>query len=55
MSALVYKVFRMRVTAQYHQWMSELAARERLTMSQLADHALLHYAEIRGFKPPPPR
>ena len=40
---------------EYKEWVESLAEKHRTTPSQIIDMALVKFAEIDGFKPPPNR
>lgn len=41
--------------AAYKSWVEDFAKHLRITPSQLVDHSLMSFAEIKGFDPPPER
>lgn len=44
-----------RVSAEYSEWVDELATHNRTTIAGLIDQALARYARETGFKSPPER
>ncbi len=49
------RILTIRVATEYRNWLDEFSITMRISVTDLIDHALVHYAELQNFRDPPRR